>query len=141
MAAKPKILYTAHASATGGRDGQAGTTDKTFQVTLARPKELGGNGNGVNPEQLFATGYSACFLSAMQFVAGQQKVTVPADTTVSADVAIGPIDHGFGLDIDLRVNIPGWDKAKAEALVKTAHEVCPYSNATRNNVDVRLKLV
>ncbi len=138
MVAKPKVLYTAHASATGGRDGQAGTPDKALHVTMARPKELGGNGNGVNPEQLFATGYSACFLSAMQFVAGQQKTTVPADTTVSADVGIGPIDHGFGLDIDLRVKIPGWDKAKAEKLVKDAHEVCPYSNATRNNVDVRL---
>ena len=138
MAAKPKVLYTAHASAKGGRDGQAATDDNKLSVTLARPKELGGNGAGVNPEQLFATGYSACFLSAMQFVAGQEKQTVPADTTVSADVGIGPIDHGFGLDIALHVKIPGWDKAKAEALVNKAHEVCPYSNATRNNVDVRL---
>jgi Ohr subfamily peroxiredoxin len=133
-----KVLYVAHASAVGGRDGKAHTSDNKLAVTLARPPELGGKGDGVNPEQLFATGYSACFLSAMQFVAGQQKITVPADTTVSADVGIGPIDHGFGLDIDLKVTIPGWEKAKAMDLVKKAHEVCPYSNATRNNVDVRL---
>jgi Ohr subfamily peroxiredoxin len=138
MVAKPKVLYVAHAHATGGRDGHAETDDKTLKVDLARPKELGGNGKGNNPEQLFAAGYSACFLGAMQFVASQEKTTVPADTTVSLDVGIGPIDHGFALDIDLHVKIPGWDKAKAEALVKKAHEVCPYSNATRNNVDVRL---
>jgi Ohr subfamily peroxiredoxin len=135
-----KVLYVAHASAVGGRDGTAHTSDNRISVILARPPELGGKGDGVNPEQLFATGYSACFLSAMQFVAGQQKITVPADTTVSVDVGIGPTDHGFGLDIDLRVKIPGWDQAKAMELVKKAHEVCPYSNATRNNVDVRLKI-
>lgn len=133
-----KVLYVAHASAIGGRDGKAHTDDSKLAVTLARPKELGGKGDGVNPEQLFATGYSACFLSAMQFVAGQQKVTLPADTTVSADVGIGPIAHGFGLDIDLVAKIPGWPQDKALELVKKAHEVCPYSNATRNNIPVSL---
>jgi len=135
-----KLLYTAHATAVGGRDGKAHTSDNKLSVTMARPPELGGKGDGVNPEQLFATGYSACLLSAMQFVAGQQKTTVPAETTVSADVAIGPIDKGFGLDIDLRVHIPGWPQDKASELVHKAHEVCPYSNATRNNVEVRLKV-
>lgn len=135
-----KVLYVAHASAVGGRDGTAHTDDNKLSVTLARPKELGGKGDGVNPEQLFATGYSACFLSAMQFVAGQQKVTLPAETTVSADIGIGPIPQGFGLDIDLVAEIPGWPQDKALELVKKAHEVCPYSNATRNNVDVRLRV-
>ncbi len=135
-----KILYVAHASATGGRDGHAESSDGNLSVTLARPKEMGGNGQGTNPEQLFAAGYSACFLSAMHFIAGQKKIALSKDTTVSLDVGIGPIDHGFGLDIDLHVKVPGMDHAQAVALVEAAHQVCPYSNATRNNVEVRLKV-
>jgi Ohr subfamily peroxiredoxin len=137
------ILYTAHATSTGGRDGRAVSSDKNLDVKLSAPKELGGAGAaGTNPEQLFAAGYSACFLSAMKFVAGQQKKAIPADTTVSADVGVGPNDTGgFALDIELRVSLPGLDAAEAQTLVDTAHQVCPYSNATRGNVDVRVKLV
>jgi len=136
------VLYTAHATSTGGRDGRAVSSDKNLDVKLSAPKELGGAGaEGTNPEQLFAAGYSACFLSAMKFVAGQQKKTIPADTTVSADVGVGPNDKGgFALDIELRVSLPGMDAADAQTLVDTAHQVCPYSNATRGNVDVRVKL-
>jgi len=139
-----KVLYTTTATATGGRDGKAATKDGSFSVTLATPKELGGTGGaGNNPEQLFAAGYSACFLGALKFVAGKEKVTVPADTTVTATVGIGPRDDGtgFGLDVDLAVSLPGIDKAKAEDLVQKAHIVCPYSEATRSNLDVRLSVV
>jgi Ohr subfamily peroxiredoxin len=119
------------------------SSDEQLNVKLSAPKALGGTGaEGTNPEQLFAAGYSACFLSAMKFVAGQQKGTVPADTTVTADVGVGPNDAGgFALDIELRIALPGLDRAEAQALVDAAHKVCPYSNATRNNVDVRVKLV
>jgi len=139
-----KVLYTTTATATGGRDGKAATKDGSFSVTLATPKELGGAGGaGNNPEQLFAAGYSACFLGALKFVAGKEKVTVPADTTVTATVGIGPRDDGtgFGLDVALAVSLPGVDKAKAEDLVQKAHIVCPYSEATRSNLDVRLSVV
>ncbi len=139
-----KVLYTTQATATGGRDGKAATKDGSFQVTLATPKELGGGGGpGNNPEQLFAAGYSACFLGALKFVAGKEKVAVPAETTVTATVGIGPRDDGtgFGLDVALAVSLPGIDKAKAEDLVQKAHIVCPYSEATRKNLDVRLSVV
>jgi len=138
-----KILYSTSARATGGRDGKSGTTDGTFAVNLTTPKELGGpGGEGVNPEQLFATGYSACFLGAMKFVASQGGPKVPADATVTATVGIGPRDEGgFGLAIALEVSLPGVPKADAEALVAKAHQVCPYSNATRNNIDVQLSVV
>ncbi len=138
-----KVLYTTTATATGGRDGKAATKDGSFSVTLATPKELGGAGGaGNNPEQLFAAGYSACFLGALKFVAGKEKVTVPADTTVTATVGIGPRDDGtgFGLDVALAISLPGIDKAKAEDLVQKAHIVCPYSEATRSNLDVRLSV-
>ncbi|MCG7404339.1 MULTISPECIES: organic hydroperoxide resistance protein [Caballeronia] len=137
------ILYKATATSTGGRDGRAISSDEQLNVKLSAPKELGGTGApGTNPEQLFAAGYSACFLSAMKFVAGQQKRAVPADTSVTADVGVGPNDAGgFKLDIELRVSLPGLDAPDAQALVDAAHKVCPYSNATRNNVDVRVKLV
>jgi osmotically inducible protein OsmC len=137
------VLYTATAKSTGGRDGRAVSSDEKLNVKLDTVKELGGAGGaGTNPEQLFAAGYSACFLSAMKFVASQQKKPVPADTTVTADVGVGPNDDGgFALDIELRVSLPGMDAAEAQALVDKAHHVCPYSNATRNNVPVRLKLV
>jgi lipoyl-dependent peroxiredoxin len=136
-----KILYTAHALTTGGREGNSRSDDGKLQVKLAPPKEMGGNGDGTNPEQLFAAGYSACFLGAMKFVAGQQKKTLPAETTISADVGIGPIPAGFGIQAALNVSLPGWARADAEALVAAAHKVCPYSNATRGNIDVTLQVV
>jgi osmotically inducible protein OsmC len=137
------VLYKATATSTGGRDGRAVSSDEALDVKLAAPRELGGNGAaGTNPEQLFAAGYSACFLSAMKFVAGQRKQALPADTTVTADVGVGPNDAGgFALDIELRVALPGLAPEAARELVDTAHQVCPYSNATRNNVDVRVRVV
>ncbi|SAL39306.1 organic hydroperoxide resistance protein [Caballeronia humi] len=136
------ILYKATATSNGGRDGRAVSSDQQLDVKLSAPKELGGTGApGTNPEQLFAAGYSACFLSAMKFVAGQQKRTIPADTTVTADVGVGPNDNGgFKLDIELRVALPGLPAGEAQQLVDAAHQVCPYSNATRGNVDVRVNL-
>ncbi len=134
-----QVLYTTSAIATGGRDGRAATTDGGFEVRLARPKELGGRGDGNNPEQLFAAGYSACFLSALQFVASQGGPKVPPNTQVQATVGIGPrTEGGFGLDIALEVTLPGLARADAQTLVEKAHQICPYSNATRNNVPVRL---
>ena len=137
------VKYTTKAKATGGRDGQAATDDGSLKVRLSTPKELGGaGGEGNNPEQLFAAGYSACFLGAMKFVASQQKKKVPDDTSVQTSVGIGPRSAGgFGLDIQLDVSLPGMDRAEAQKLVDEAHQVCPYSNATRNNVPVRLNLV
>jgi lipoyl-dependent peroxiredoxin len=138
-----KVLYTTEASATGGRDGQAATKDGSFSVKLSTPKELGGAGGpGNNPEQLFASGYSACFLGAMKFVASQGGTKVPDNTKVTTTVGIGPRDEGgFGLDVALAISMPGVPRAEAEALVAKAHQVCPYSNATRNNVPVRLTVV
>jgi len=136
------VLYKASATATGGRDGRSTTSDGSLDIKLATPKELGGAGGaGNNPEQLFAMGYAACFIGAMKFVASQGGPKVPADASVTASVGIGPrSEGGFGLDIDLEVKLPGVDPAEAQALVAKAHQVCPYSNATRNNVDVRLKI-
>ena len=137
------ILYTAHATSSGGRTGEAKTDDGRLSVTLDTVKEFGGAGGpGTNPEQLFAAGYSACFHSALKFVAGQKKVKVPADSSVTAHVGIGqnPKGKGFALDVTLEVSLPGVDRAEAEALVHDAHEVCPYSNATRGNVDVQLSV-
>lgn len=137
-----KILYTAHATSTGGRDGTSRSDDGILDVKLTVPKGLGGNGApGTNPEQLFAAGYSACFIGAMQHVARLQKVALPADTSISADVGIGPIPQGFGIQVALHVNIPGMDKDAARKLVEAAHQVCPYSNATRGNVEVALDVV
>lgn len=136
-----KLLYTAVATATGGRDGKASTPDGMLNVTLAKPVEMGGNGAGVNPEQMFAAGYSACFLGAMKFVAGQDKIDVPADTSITGHVGIGTIPGGFGLQVELKISLPGMDRAVAEALVAKAHTVCPYSNATRGNIDVTLTVV
>ncbi len=133
------VLYTATATATGGRDGRAVSSDKILDVALATPKELGGaGGEATNPEQLFAAGYSACFIGALKFVAGQNKRSIPADTSITAQVGIGQIPGGFGLDIDLNINLPGLEQADAQALVEAAHHVCPYSNATRGNIEVRL---
>ncbi len=136
------ILYTAHATANGGRDGRAISDDQHLDVQLSTPKELGGAGGpGTNPEQLFAAGYSACFLSAMKLVSGAMKTPLPAGTTVSAAVGVGPNEHGgFGLSVALTVSTPGMDQAQAQAVVNKAHEVCPYSNATRGNIDVALSV-
>ncbi|KJV33640.1 organic hydroperoxide resistance protein [Aquitalea magnusonii] len=137
-----KVLYRANATATGGREGSAESSDAALKVQLSTPRELGGAGGpGTNPEQLFAAGYSACFLGALKYVAMQDKVALPATTTVNATVGIGPIPTGFGIEVDLQISIPGVDTAKAQALVEKAHIVCPYSNATRGNIDVRLQLV
>jgi lipoyl-dependent peroxiredoxin len=136
------VLYRTSAKATGGRDGRAATLDGALEVKLTTPKELGGGGGeGNNPEQLFAAGYAACFLGAMKFVASKSGLKVPQDTTVTSTVGIGPrSEGGFGLDIDLAVSLPGVPRNEAEELVEKAHQVCPYSNATRGNVDVRLKV-
>ncbi|MBK8177281.1 MAG: organic hydroperoxide resistance protein [Rhodospirillales bacterium] len=139
-----KIAYTTKASATGGRDGRAKTADGTLDVKLTTPKELGGGGgDGTNPEQLFACGYSACFLGALKFVDGKHKIRIPEDASVTATVGIGPRDdgEGFGIDVGLAIALPGIDKAQAEDLVAKAHIVCPYSHATRGNIDVRLTVV
>ncbi len=137
-----QVLYRTTATATGGREGQATSSDKVLDVKLSTPKELGGGGGpGTNPEQLFAAGYSACFLGAMKFVAGQKKIALPADTAVTGKVGIGQIPAGFGIEVDLAIHIPGMAQADAEALVEAAHGVCPYSNATRGNIEVRLSVV
>ncbi|GAA0447636.1 MULTISPECIES: organic hydroperoxide resistance protein [Sphingomonas] len=136
------VKYRTSATATGGRDGRARTADGRLEVQLATPKELGGaGGEGTNPEQLFAAGYAACFLGALK-VAGQQlKVRVPAETSITATVGIGPrSEGGFGITADLEVTLPGVDRADAEKVVEAAHQICPYSNATRNNVDVGLSV-
>jgi osmotically inducible protein OsmC len=135
----PKILYTAQATATGGRDGRAVSSDQALDVQLSTPKELGGPGGpGTNPEQLFAAGYSACFLSALKLIAGKQKIALPADTSVTGRVGIGPIETGFGLQAELTISAPGLPREQVEALVEQAHTVCPYSNATRGNIEVSL---
>jgi lipoyl-dependent peroxiredoxin len=137
-----KILYTAHATSTGGRAGTSKSSDGALAVTLTTPKELGGDGApGTNPEQLFAAGYSACFLGAMKHVAMSQKISLPASTTINADVGIGPIPAGFGIKVAMNISIPGMERAAAEKLVAAAHGVCPYSNATRGNIDVTLNVV
>ncbi|WP_145137950.1 organic hydroperoxide resistance protein [Roseomonas gilardii] len=137
------VKYRTTASATGGRDGRAATEDGSLDVKLATPKELGGSGGeGNNPEQLFAAGYSACFLGAMKAVSGKVGVRVPNDAKVTATVGIGPrSEGGFGITADLQISLPGVERAKAEELVQAAHQICPYSNATRNNVDVGLTVV
>ena len=136
-----KIVYTAEATSTGGREGQGKTSDGKLSVKLDKPVEMGGKGDGVNPEQLFAVGYSACFLGALKFVAGQAKVAVPAEASITGLVGFGPIPNGFGLQVELKINLPGVDRTVAQDLINKAHIVCPYSNATRVNVDVTLTLV
>lgn len=140
-----KALYTATATATGGRTGTAKSSDGVLDLALSTPKELGGAGGpGTNPEQLFAAGYSACFIGAMKAVSAKQKIALPAEVSITSDVAIGPHANkpgAFGIQVDMKISVPGMDRAQLEALVKTAHEVCPYSNATRGNVDVTLTIV
>ena len=136
-----KALYQAHATSTGGRDGTAVSSDGVINLKLTTPRELGGaGGNGTNPEQLFAAGYSACFIGAMKFVAMKQKIALPADTSIAATVGIGQIPAGFGIEVDMKVSVPGMDRAAAQALVDAAHQVCPYSNATRGNIEVRFTI-
>lgn len=136
------VIYKTKATATGGRDGAARSDDGSVDVKLVVPKEMGGpGGDGANPEKLFAAGYSACFLGAMKAVSGKEGVKVPPDATVTAEVGFGPREEGgYGITVDLLVNLPGVDRADGEKLMHAAHEVCPYSNATRNNVDVGLTL-
>lgn len=133
------ILYTAQASATGGRAGRAVSDNGVLDVTLTVPKEMGGDGaTGTNPEQLFAAGYSACFLGALKFVAGKEKVKLSEDTTITTRVGIGPREDGtgFGIEVAISANLPGIDKDLAEKLVAAAHIVCPYSHAMRTSTEV-----
>lgn len=137
------ILYRTESTATGGRTGRASTTDGSFSVTLDTPRELGGAGGaGTNPEQLFASGYAACFLGALKFAAGKRKVKIADESSVTAAVGIGPRDdgQGFGLDVALTIALPGIEPGLARELVDAAHVVCPYSHATRGSLDVRLAL-
>ncbi len=137
-----KALYTAHAEAYGGREGRAVSSDGVLDVKLTTPKELGGaGGDGTNPEQLFAAGYSACFLGAIKFVAGKEKITLSEDTYIEGAVGIGTLPTGFGIEVELKISLPGLDKQAARDLVDKAHIVCPYSNATRGNINVTLTLV
>lgn len=142
MANIKQVLYRAQATATGGRDGRAVSSDGVLDIALGTPKELGGAGGAVtNPEQLFAAGYSACFLGAMKYVASQEKINVPKDANVQGNVGIGQVPTGFAIEVELKISLPGMDRAAAQALVDKAHIVCPYSNATRGNIDVTLTIV
>ncbi|MBN3816832.1 organic hydroperoxide resistance protein [Paraburkholderia sp. Se-20369] len=135
------VLYRAHAKATGGRDGRAVVPESNLDLKLTTPRELGGAGGaGANPEQLFAAGYSACFIGAMKFVAARDKIAIPADASVEGSVGIGAIPNGFGIEVELKISLPGLDREIAQTLVDRAHIVCPYSNATRGNIDVTLTL-
>lgn len=142
MLTPEKILYEATVTASGGRDGRAESADGGFAVALTVPKELGGpGGDGTNPEQLFAAGYAACFLGAVKLVARTSKIALPENVTITAKVGIGPVPNGYALAVELVVSMPGLDKAVAQSIVAGAHERCPYSNATRGNVDVKLIVV
>jgi lipoyl-dependent peroxiredoxin len=137
-----KVLYRANAHVTGGRDGRASIPESNLDLRLTTPKELGGGGgDGTNPEQLFAAGYSACFIGAMKFVSARDKISLPQDLAIDGSVGIGQIPNGFGIEVELKISLPGMDRAQAQELVDKAHVVCPYSNATRNNIDVKLTLV
>jgi lipoyl-dependent peroxiredoxin len=139
-----KALYTAQATSTGGRAGTTKSSDGRVSLNLSTPRELGGdNGPGTNPEQLFAAGYSACFIGAMKAVSARQKVALPAEVSITSDVSIGPMagkPGAFSIAVAMAVSVPGMDRAALDALVKAAHEVCPYSNATRGNIDVTFTL-
>ena len=136
------VAYTAKATATGGREGVAKSDDGRLNVNLSTPKGLGGDdGQGTNPEQLFAAGYAACFIGALKFVAGSEKIVLPSDTYINSEVSIGAIDAGFGIAVKLAVSLGDMDKAAAQALVEKAHQVCPYSNATRGNIEVERSVI
>lgn len=131
--------YTATATATGGRDGHAKSNDGNLDVNLAAPKELGGKGgNATNPEQLFAAGYSACFTSALELAASKKNIDFPENASVKAEVGIGEHGESFALKADLHIDLPGLSKDDAQAVAEKAHELCPYSKATRGNIDVNL---
>jgi len=135
-----KVLYTAKATSTGdGRNGHVVSSDQRLDLDLALPPEMGGSGNGTNPEQLFAAGYSACFHSALRIVARRARVD-PGDSTVSAEVGIGPEGDAFGLVVTLIISIPGLEREQARELAEAAHQVCPYSRATRGNISVELRV-
>ena len=139
MMTPEKILYETTMTAFGGRDGRAESADGNFKLALSVPKGLGGpGGDGSNPEQLFAAGYAACFLGAVKLVARTQKIALSDDVSVSATVGIGPVPVGYALAVELKVSLPGIEPALAQEIVAGAHERCPYSNATRGNVDVKL---
>ena len=133
-----KVLYTAKAHTTGGRDGASRTDDGRLDIKLSSP---GTPGAGTNPEQLFAAGYAACFIGAMKAVAGMQKITLPADLAIDSSVDLGKVGQAYGIAAQLNVSLPGMDREAAQKLVDAAHQVCPYSNATRGNIDVTIKLV
>ncbi|WBU58859.1 organic hydroperoxide resistance protein [Paracoccus albus] len=136
-----KIIYEAEMTSTGGRDGSANRPDGSFPLKLTVPTELGGpGGEGTNPEELFAAGYSACFIGALKVAGRQSKLSVPDDVQVTAKVGIGKVPTGYGLAVELIVHLPGMDQEQAEKLVEQAHQTCPYSNATRGNIDVKLTL-
>ena len=136
------IAYTAKATATGGREGTAKSDDGRLDLTLSTPKGLGGDdGQGTNPEQLFAAGYAACFIGALKFVAAEEKRNLPSNTYINSEVSIGAIDGGFGIAVKLAISLGDMDKAEAQIMVDKAHQVCPYSNATRGNVEVVLSLI
>lgn len=136
-----KVVYTAKATASGGRNGRAISSDDALNVALRTPKAMGGGGgDGTNPEQLFAAGYSACFIGAMNVVAGHAKIKLPTQTKIDGEVGIGPMGDAFGIEVTLNVSLPGMDQSEAEDLVAKAHQVCPYSNATRGNIDVTLNV-
>ena len=136
-----KIMYTAKTHTTGGRDGKAISDDGHLNVSLALPKAMGGTGTATNPEQLFAAGYSACFIGALRHVASLQKQRIPDDVAIDASVDIGPIPQGFGIAVKLAIHLPGLERNTAQPLIDAAHQVCPYSNATRGNIKVELQLV
>ncbi|WP_397450033.1 organic hydroperoxide resistance protein [Pseudomonas sp. NA-150] len=137
-----KILYTGETIVTGGREGRAVSSDGMLDVQLSKPVELGGEGGiGANPEQLFAAGYSACFLSALQLAAGKAKIEFPKATSITGRVAMGMGPTGYGLEVELRICMPGLSYEQAETLAEHAHQICPYSNAIRGNADVALVIV
>ena len=138
MAQLEKVLYTARAHTTGGRDnGAARSDDGRLDVKLSSP---GTSGSGTNPEQLFAAGYSACFIGAIKAVAAKQKIALPGDPAIDAEVDLGPIPGAYGIAARLKVSLPGMERGAAQALIDAAHQVCPYSNATRGNIDVSITL-
>ena len=137
MSQLDKVLYTAKARTTGGRDGASRTDDGRLDIKLSPP---GMGGSGTNPEQLFAAGYSACFIGALKAVAGKTKVVLPSDLAIDAEVDLGPVANAYGIAVRMNVSLPGMDRAAAQALIDAAHKVCPYSNATRGNIDVKIAL-
>ena len=136
-----KVLYTARVHTTGGRNGRSTSDDQLLDVALALPPSMGGAGAATNPEQLFAAGYSACYMGALRFHAGARKIAFPADASVEAECDVGPAGAGFGLAVRMKVSLPGLDRETAQALVDAAHETCPYSRAVRGNIGVELTLV